>query len=115
MGYIENLGRSQKLGRLQLVAAQLLYGALDGAAILGILVLHDGHWNAIDQEHNVGTIALARWGLDLPLPGDVKIIRACVLEVDHGYSAVALLRFVVPLTLAAEPGQQLSIAIDACR
>ncbi|MCY1384190.1 hypothetical protein D9M69_724140 [compost metagenome] len=83
----------------------MLDRTLDTVAVLRVLVLDDHHRHTIYDEHHVCTVALARGWLNLPLPRYVEHVVRHVFEVDDGHRPVALLSFVVPLALAAEPGQ----------
>ena len=76
MGDVEELRRADQLRRLHFVAAKLRDAALDGAAVLRVLVLDDADRHAVDDEHHVGPVALARRWLQLPFPGDVKGVVA---------------------------------------
>ena len=100
---VEELRRADQLRRLDLVAAQLLDAALDGVAVLGVLVLDDADRHAVDDEHHVGAVALAGGRLELPLPCDVKDVGVGMLEIDQLDAAVTLLVLVVPLPLATQP------------
>ena len=93
----------------------MLHRALEGVAILRVLVFDDHHRNAIDEEHHVGPVALARRRLDLPFPGHLEVILRDVLEVDDHHRPMAFLGLVVPLALAPQPGQQFTVALDGGR
>ncbi len=56
---VEDLRRADQFGRLDLIAAQLLDAALDGIAVLRVLVLDDADRHAIDAEHDVCPITFA--------------------------------------------------------
>ncbi len=98
---VEKLRRADQLGRLLLIALELRHAPIDGAAVLGVLVLDDADGNAIDDEHHVRPVAFARRRLQLPFPRDVKDVLAQTLEIDELNVAVALFALVVPLPLAA--------------
>lgn len=112
---VENLRRADQFRRFEFVAAELLDSALDGVAVLRVLVLDDAHRHAVDDEHDVGPIALARGRLQRPFPRDVKDVGLHILEVDELYVPMAFVRLVVPAVLTAQPCQHLAVAFDGRR
>ena len=115
VGDVEELRRGQQLRRLRLVAPQLRHPALDGAGGGRVLVLDDRRRHAVDHEHHVGAVALARRRLEPPLIGDVQGVGARRLEVDQPYRPVPPLGVVVRLPLPAQPRQHFAVAIDRRR
>ena len=115
MGDVEQLGGGDQLGRFLLVAPQLGDAPLDGVAVRRVFVLDDGDRHAVGDEHNVCPVALARRGLGRPLPGDVQGVGARCVEVDEPDGAVALLGFVIPLPLAAQPNEHVAVAFNCWR
>jgi len=53
---VEELRRTNQLGRLLLVALELGHTPIYCAAVLGILVLDDADGNAIDDEHHIRSV-----------------------------------------------------------
>ena len=90
---LKSCGDADQLRRLDLVAAELLDGALDGVAVLRVLVLDDADRHAVDEKHQVGAVALARRRLERPLPGDVKGVGVGVLEVDLMKPTIRLAKY----------------------
>ena len=90
--------------------------ALDGVAVLRVLVLDDADRNAVDDEHDVGAVALASGRLERPFPRDVKGVGA--RHCSKSMSWTARWRFSLSsyqLPLAAQPREHLSIAFDRRR
>ena len=115
VGDVVELGLSNELRRLLLVAAQLRDAARQRVARRWVLVLDDRHRQAVNQEDDIGPVALAGDRLDLPLPGDLELVVVRVLEVDELDRAAELLVLVVPLVLAADPAQDIPVALDGRR
>src|SRR6185369_7413393 len=100
---VEELRSTDELRFLGLVTPELFHATLNGVAILGILVLDDADGDAVDDEHDVGAVALARRRFQLPLPGDMKFVLVGRLEINEANATVALFGVVVPLSFAAKP------------
>ena len=115
MGDVEELDRAHQLGRLLLITPQLGEALLDGIRVRGVLVFDDGHRHAVDHEHHVRTVTLARRWFELPFPGHVQEVRCRSLKIDDLDGPVTLLGLVVPLPLPAQPGKHLAVALNGRR
>ena len=109
---VEELRRPHQLWRFLLVAFQLSDAPLDSVGVFWVLMLDDGDRHAVDDEHHVRTVALARWRLELPFPSDVKNVVAGRIEVDELDGSGSLFGFVVPLSLPAQPSEHLAVALN---
>ena len=115
MGDVEELRQSHQFWRLLLIAPQLGEAPLDSVTVLGVFMLDDSYRQAVDHEHHVRAVALARRRFELPFPGDVKDVRPRTLKVDQPHMTVTLLGLVVPLPLPAQPGKHLAVAFNGRR
>jgi len=112
VGDVEDLGRGEQLGRLQLVAPQLLHGPLHRVGELGVLVLDDRDGDTVNQEHHVGAVALPGTGREGPLVGHLKRVARQVVVVDESDVEPPLLGGDIDGTGAAKPLQHLAIALE---
>ena len=80
VGDVEQLGCPDQLRRFLLVSLELGNAAVDRRTVGGVLVLDDADGNAIDDEHHIRPVALARRRLQFPFPGDVKDVFARTLD-----------------------------------
>ena len=112
MGNVEELRRPHQFRRFLFVASQLGDAPLDGVGVFWVLMLDDGDWHAIDDEHHVGAVALAGWWLELPFPSDVEDVVAGRIEVDELDGAGSLFGLVVPLPLSAQPSEHFAVALN---
>ena len=115
VGDVEELRQSHQFRRFLLIAPQLGEAPLDGVTVLGVFMLDDGYRQAVDHEHHVRTVALARRRFELPFPGDVKEVGPRTLKIDDLDGPLTLLGLVVPLPLPAQPGKHLSVALNGWR
>ena len=111
MAEVEDLGGGDHFRRLFVVTPNLGQGFLHGLVFFCALTFHQGDRDAVDEEDVIGSVGVVAVGV-FPLLGDVEGVPDRLLEIDEGDVALALFSLDVNRALAAEPGQDLRVALD---
>ena len=115
VGHIEQLRGGQEFRRLLFVAPQLGQRLLDCVPILRVLVLHDGHRDAVHQEHQICPTRGSSRRPHRPFPTHPQGVLRRAVEVHQLHCPVAFVALVVPRPLPPEPAQHLPVPLDRGR